>query len=714
MPVPQCSGFESFATTKVAARPRKVQKSRLPGEKTDADTYVCRLQALRKQLHERKKFARRLSWAQFNGGSLQPTDAGQLEAQTRRAGATVLLTQNDFAYGTLRIRAPCTLVLLENVEFEPNADNDFWPTDEQREPGALYESEAYTLGFFAAIAVETENVLIDLSGFTLSQSEAFALQQRFFAVIELADQPFIPPQGPANFGAEIDSAKQLVIENGTLGLSSHHSIHGNGNQLIYLNNLAFRDYEVCSVALNGVKDALITRCVAHGTRENVPVKATYSASRFALLFADRALEVVDSLNDPAVVDAKDELVRAADALRAETQQAFNFVVNGEGSLPALFEPVGPNIDGNAYGFLINPLGVAVNSFLTDREASSNLSQNVQFNNVIIRNTVGSVDEIIVLWDETNKKVVVDTGGAKLDIGNLYDENTGVYVGDALSDVQIALGRLKNLSASTLQTNPLFNVLHIPNAVINWVDNGTDIDGALINNGFTYKRNGDIMFHVNKGVIGLKADGVVNLELNGVQIHNTINNGTQGNFEQLRGEEPADPFYSGADDGGHPAQGVMVGYGGAVSRGVSLAAAENVQFLNVAINKVVSNHGSAYGVDVFNDSAIVDVSNTTIRGVEAALLAGTPAETLQGILAPSAVGFRVDDSSRCVRLKSTVIEEIDSPFICDAQLFATDSSDGIDVQFNQKTSDACLPPIYRRVPGGQKPVHTRKNVCPFFH
>ena len=53
----------------------------------------------------------------------------------------------------------------------------------------------YFLGFFAAIAVETEHVWVDLNGFSIVQSKRHHTYQRFFNIIELADRPFIKFEG---------------------------------------------------------------------------------------------------------------------------------------------------------------------------------------------------------------------------------------------------------------------------------------------------------------------------------------------------------------------------------------------------------------------------------------------------------------------------------------------------------------------------------------
>ena len=138
-----------------------------------------------------------LDWATFS------------EDQEGHKHSLVRLTNEDFANGTVRIKAPCVMKLSETIIFSPNSDRDFFPTPEQMT--GEYDRFSYRLGFFTAITIETtESVVIDLNGYTLGASEMFAVQQRFHSLIELGDQPFNPNTGPTNFGVDIRVAKKCV------------------------------------------------------------------------------------------------------------------------------------------------------------------------------------------------------------------------------------------------------------------------------------------------------------------------------------------------------------------------------------------------------------------------------------------------------------------------------------------------------------------------
>ena len=91
------------------------------------------------------------------------------------------LGQADFQNGTYRIRQPGIYRFIEDVEFGPRPDNDYWNDLGSSE----YPINQYFLGFFAAITIESDNVIIDLNGHTLQMAKEFYLLQRFCNLIEV-------------------------------------------------------------------------------------------------------------------------------------------------------------------------------------------------------------------------------------------------------------------------------------------------------------------------------------------------------------------------------------------------------------------------------------------------------------------------------------------------------------------------------------------------
>lgn len=97
----------------------------------------------------------------------------------------------------------------------------------------------------------------------------------------MASAPFIPDTGPARFvSRDFKAASNFQLKGpGTIGLSSHHGIHGNNNANVWINNVQFRDFEVAAVALNNVKGLKITNCNVMQNRHDLPVLGSFSAAR---------------------------------------------------------------------------------------------------------------------------------------------------------------------------------------------------------------------------------------------------------------------------------------------------------------------------------------------------------------------------------------------------------------------------------------------------
>jgi hypothetical protein len=197
--------------------------------------------------------------------------------------------KDDFNEGTLIITQPGSYKLCEDITFYPHvnpptsssegAANAFEPIF----PGP-YDENAFGLGFFAAISIATSDVTINLDGHTIEQSQEHALLQRFFAVIELADSPFIKGTGPAQFVGEtnqLNAASNIAILGpGTIGRSSHHGIHGNDNDNVLIDGVTFEDFEVAAVSINNANNLLITNCDISNNRHDVPVLGMFSAAKF--------------------------------------------------------------------------------------------------------------------------------------------------------------------------------------------------------------------------------------------------------------------------------------------------------------------------------------------------------------------------------------------------------------------------------------------------
>jgi hypothetical protein len=218
------------------------------------------------------------------------------------AGYRVNVTTSSFKkpggdYRPLVITAPGVYTLREDIVFDPS--EQMLPSIEGDGYGDV--NSPYFIGYFAAIIVAADNVIIDLNGHTIRQSDRYAMRQRFFSIVELGTRPFnpkrpvregstlpqlgfggggyeqnAPPVGvpaeylvadPAGLGQPLVDAQGIVRSVfpskvlitggsgnvGVLGRSSHHGVHGNLNSFVRIEGVTIKHHEVAGISLNCAK-----------------------------------------------------------------------------------------------------------------------------------------------------------------------------------------------------------------------------------------------------------------------------------------------------------------------------------------------------------------------------------------------------------------------------------------------------------------------------
>lgn len=607
-------------------------------------------------------FAPQIAQAQpENNSPGSQNNPGQASGSTANE-SVIELRQSDFAQGTLRITSPGVYRLMENISFNPHpvgspgpdgqtpldaysAGRPFW-SQYGHGPGQ-YDPAAYGIGFFAAIAVEADNVTIDLNGFRLEQSAEHALHQRFFAVIELADQPFIPSQGPSDFGNNLVAANNVIIRNGTIGRSSHHGIHGNDNSNVVIQNIRFRNYEVAALALNGVNDLVVRDCDAKNRRD-VPILGTFSNARFISAYVDwlvatqsqQSLQVQGSTLTPAQIQT---------ALRDSINNVFEDVIEDQlGFIDpvehpaeyALYHNRFGVVDGNAYGFVVNPLGAAVGGFPL---GVTQPATNITFRNVHVLRQEAAVHEVISLAPTGTP--VNDPVGALFILHNRHpdtdalltisseDPNQATYIGNPLANAQALVAK----AALAGEFPPFLDVSRqsLSPAVLSWIEGQSPLS-TLASSPSKYLCNGDTMFHVNKGVIGFKMDGAHDVRLVNTSVHRLRNFGQAGST------------LCGNYNFSHP-QATLPGYGGARVRGYSVAGTTKLVMRNTEIRNLQSAAGDVIGVDVLTDSSQIRLRKLKVRRLNAGNEA-TPSN-LGFDAPPNAIGVSISNQSSDIQINN---------------------------------------------------------------
>lgn len=484
----------------------------------------------------------------------------------------VPIYQKDFKDGTYIISHSGHYKLMEDITFNPNPENDYLPKPGQ----SKYAGLGYTLGFFTIISITCENVLLDLNNKKVEASNQFTLKQRFFSCIELGDSPFPLGAGPGNFG-KLSSATNVIITNGILGRSSHHGIHGNNNTNIYLNNLHITDFEFVGIALNGATNIFLKDVTIENNRLT-PVLSTFSAARFATMFSNYMLNKYNNLLNKEQIQ---ELEKRKTALISLMDKSFKEVITNGSTQVELFSNKEQLPDGNVYGILIKNPGIGVNDFAAPssycHKPNIIKTENVCLENVNIKNLRCKVDEVIGISNDEGKGAQVDVAGAVFRIEKVTD-NFGRYKADPLSDLQIYLGELAiNLNIPIGKNN-------LSSDLIQWTKNKSHIN-ILLNKGYKYKCGGDSMFHFNKGAIGMRFDGLKNLEINNSKIDNIRNSGLLGN-----------DLLSGNKGTSHD-ESLRTGYCGSTVTGINLSFCEKVKTTNSDLLNLNSDNGDCIGINI---------------------------------------------------------------------------------------------------------------------
>ena len=453
--------------------------------------------------------------------------------------STINLYNNDFENGTLRITKPGIYKLQENIVFNPNEYNDFSPTTQQISSGLYPEnmSGPYHLGFFAAITVEVDDVIIDLNGYSIQQSRLHKLQQRFYANIELANSPFIPKQGPSSFigVGGYRPANKVLIMNGTLSSTSHHGIHANTANNVVLHNLNFNKFEVAGIALNGTTNAVLNNITIENNDNNISVLSTYSQARFIRKFLHAAKQIKPDLklSDTKTID------NIIQNIQNDLDTTFNqFKINN--TIPDnYFKNKNIEYDGNVYGIVLNVNGVVINDFIRERTTEMIGNSNIYLNKIIINNISSTPVEIIGL----NSNPISNTAyGGRVQVGPLGDvlqiehiQNSDLtYKSNSLSDAQLILADPSYTGHKG--TN------NIVNKVLEWAKNERTLASFIGNETgkFYYTGGGDSMNHVMKGNIGLFVSAGNGIKGSNIVISNIKSNGNNVGISQLRPINP-DPL-----------------------------------------------------------------------------------------------------------------------------------------------------------------------------
>jgi hypothetical protein len=510
-----------------------------------------------------------------------PTNCCQRTIPKEDELTVIPISQEDFNQGTYRIRKSARYILKQNILFAPR-------TNANAPPGT---------GWFAAMTIETSDVIIDLNGNTLEVSAEFLQNhiESIFAIIELGNSPFpgdIDGDGFGVLGTAFPSddrycpASNVIIQNGVLKRSTHWGIHGNNNSNIILRNLIIRDWEVAGISINAFQSGHLKDIEIIGCEHQISVRSILTS-------IDRTQHILQNIIDQNQSDP--EIVEEAMAYLSDFN---NFYKNR----PNLFRAPIPYPDGAGYGVLITNgqgtnlvLGLPLNRETLDQgQIVSNgyCPHCIKLENVQVRDLNLKTVETVAIGSLLSE---IEPYGHVINLAPLGF--FGVLRWSDAFDSKGAFNPNPFIRAQAyaafflLQEDPeqqeLFpeNILEILQALIRgserlFFENAQPIFGR----NFTLVEN--------KGAFGFRIDCSSHVIMTQCSAQNIVNYGEKG---ATLATIPGGNRYTAKE---------MPRYIGNDVRGFEFSVAEDLRLVECLASKCVSQNGDAFGFDLMNETSNV--------------------------------------------------------------------------------------------------------------
>lgn len=504
------------------------------------------------------------------------------------------INNKSFENGPLHINNSGYYYFTEDIVLDfYNTQEKFWAHQENN-----------NFGFMAGIIVNACDVTIDLCGYSIQQSIRDFCLQRFFALIQLNNMPFIIGKGPIlENRTEIIVPRNVIIKNGKFGLTSHQAILGNKNDNLTLCDINVSNFEVTGITLNNVTNLKFHDSIIHSANKNVPVSPFFSGFIFIyrLLMTTKTLTSDNEIKQriqiilDEIIEILEEFIDIIFQMQSldelyNLDDKFKFFINNKKLSPC-----------NVQGIKITGSGPSVDEFHKSLNPDKSLnSKNIKINNVIIKNICASVDEELAL--AYNDKVVHLGAGVKGTFKFL--ENNDVYT--ILNLMKLLLNDYPSLN-DYLKSDLIDDVVYDAVERIHLHKQLTDEESKV----FSILRNVDSMGHINKGVVGARFGSTVELNVKNLKIFNIVNNGKKSGLRFKLIHEYNIPKETYLDHGSNGLKNIV----GSYSTGLIGSSIVDSCFKNIYICNIKSVHSEAIGVFVNNKSKNVTINDITIASIK---------------------------------------------------------------------------------------------------
>ena len=450
--------------------------------------------------------------------------------------------------------------------------------------------------------------------------------------------------GPGNWGPTITSGNHVDIMNGNLGLSSHHGIHGNNNDYVTITNVNSGYFDVAGIQCNACNNVVISDCVVGPQNQDIPVLGRYAHAR---TFVPRLKQLViehgdDEITfygrDPVTVNyLVDRLINQMDMIYHNAVNNVEYDDDDEEWIAAktlFYNPSGWMDGGTSYGVVIGGNGAQVVGIGSRAQGT----QSVTLNNLEIFGVGNKLLEKIKFadGDGATRLMFFDAIDWVAVSDQVTDPSTSKYLGDAYTDCIFAVDKFIN---SWYYLNSLY-INSAEEAYVFDGDSNAFATEIMANDNVRTPEIGgcgtDIQLHSSKGAIGLRIDGVQNLVVDGIYIHDVANWADLGN-QDICGE------YGGPSVGGEDPD-IQYGFTGTRSHGMIIDYAQGT-LSNIQIEGIESYNGEANGLTVYK-GCDVSLENIQVDNIHA----GTQltSDDISGLalpnLVPRACGVDIRDDT----------------------------------------------------------------------
>ena len=406
----------------------------------------------------------------------------------------------------------------------------------------------------------------------------------------------------------------VQIKDGSIGLSSHHGIHGLGNSDVIISNVNVADFDVAGIQCNECSEVTISDCIVGPQNQDIPVLGRYTHARAYVprlkqLMDEYGTEEITFYNrEPTTVgDLIDRMINQMDMIYFHVINGVDYDEDDEEWIAAqklFYNPSGWMDGGSSYGIAFGGMGAQVVGIgsRTLHTVSITLSNIEIFGiaNKAVEKIKFSTDQgstRLVMFDAIDWAAVTD---------QIEDKSTSQYIGDAYTDLTFAVGQY-------MESWYFLNSLLIDDSEKQFVFNGDTDAFQLVWKDPTEERGGffngcgtDIQLHSSKGAIGLRVDGVQDFNVDNVYIHDVYN------WADLGNEEWCGP-YPGPSVGDEDID-IQYGYTATRSHGMIMDYVQGV-VINVNIDNVESYYGEANGMTIYKGCDI-EIDNIQVDNIHA--------------------------------------------------------------------------------------------------